>query len=315
MAPRASWKGFLNLSLVSVPVKAYTSSNSGGSIRLNQLHAECNSRIKQKITCPSCGEIPRDEIVKGYEYAKDQYVVIDLDELDKLRAVDDSRAIRIDTFVPPDAIDPIYYTDTVYYLLPDGTPGQKSYALLLKAMTEKELYCVANIVLFNKEQLVLVRPIDNLLSMTILKYSEKVKPASTFDGELVSHDISDAEMKLAETLINESTAEEFDLESYKDQYTDRLQQLIESKVNGEEIVAAPNVETPAVLSLMDALKASVEQAQTSSGSPIDNKAPTAKKVARTKKKGSASKKKSAEKLSDQLASPKKKKDGKKRKSG
>ena len=112
MPPRASWKGFLNLSLVSVPVKAYTSSNSGGTIRLNQLHSECNSRIQQKVVCPNCGDISRDQIVKGYEYAKNQFVVIDLDELEKLRSQDESRAVRIESFISPEQIDPIYYSDT-----------------------------------------------------------------------------------------------------------------------------------------------------------------------------------------------------------
>ena len=99
MPPRASWKGFLNLSLVSVPVKAYTSSNSTGSVKLNQLHNECNSRVNYKTSCPVCGDISRDQIVKGYEYAKDQYVVIDLEEMEKLRSSDEGRAIRIDKFI------------------------------------------------------------------------------------------------------------------------------------------------------------------------------------------------------------------------
>jgi len=90
MAPRASWKGFLQLSLVSVPVQAYSANDSSGTIRLNQLHAECNSRIKLKTVCPSCGEVPRSDLVKGYEFAKDQYVIIDLDELEKLRSKDES---------------------------------------------------------------------------------------------------------------------------------------------------------------------------------------------------------------------------------
>ena len=146
MAPRSSWKGFLNLSLVSVPVRAYSATDSSGTIRLNQLHAECNSRVQYKTACPICGDIPRSEIVKGYEYAKDQYVVIDLEELEKLRAQDEGKAIRIDKFISPDQLDPIYFNDTSYYLVPDGAAGQKPYALLMKAMQDKSLYCVARIV-------------------------------------------------------------------------------------------------------------------------------------------------------------------------
>ena len=114
MAPRASWKGFLNLSLVSVPVKAYSANDSSGSIRLNQLHGECGSRIKLKTICPGCGEVSRKDLVKGYEFAKDQYVVVDLEELQKLRAEDDSRAIRIQKFVPPSLIDPIYLLSLIH---------------------------------------------------------------------------------------------------------------------------------------------------------------------------------------------------------
>ncbi len=123
-------KGFLKLSLVSVPVKAYTATtNSGGEIHLNQLHAECHSRIQYKKSCPIHGEVPQKDIVSGYEHAKDQYVVIDTDELEKLRTEDD-KAITIDTFIEPDALDPVYLSGTTYYLLPDGPIGQKPYAVL-----------------------------------------------------------------------------------------------------------------------------------------------------------------------------------------
>src|SRR5436190_21089996 len=119
MAARSAWKGFLKLSLVSVPVKAYTASaGSGGEIHLNQLHAECHSRIKYKKTCPIHGEVSQDEIVMGYEYSKDQYVVIDTAELEKLRT-EDSKAITFQEFIEPDSLDPVYYRGTTYYLVPD----------------------------------------------------------------------------------------------------------------------------------------------------------------------------------------------------
>src|SRR6266446_1515260 len=120
MAARSSWKGFLKLSLLSVPVKAYTATAGGGSeIHLNQIHAECNSRIQYKKVCPIHGEVKSDEIVSGYEYSKGQYVLIDTDELGKLRTEDD-KAINIDTFINAEALDPIYYQGKTYYLIPDG---------------------------------------------------------------------------------------------------------------------------------------------------------------------------------------------------
>src|SRR5688572_7414279 len=135
MAARSSWKGFLRLSLVSVPVKAYTATASSGDIRLNQLHAECNSRIQYKKTCPIHGEVTNDQIVSGYEYAKGQYVVVDPDELEKLRTEAD-RAIKIDVFIKPEALDPLYLSGRSYYLLPDGPVAQKPYAVIIEGMQE-----------------------------------------------------------------------------------------------------------------------------------------------------------------------------------
>lgn len=316
MAPRASWKGFLNLSLVSVPVKAYSAANSASHIQLNQLHSACNSRIRQKLVCPVCGDLERDEIVKGYEYAKDQYVVIDLDELEKLRAEDEGKAIKIDAFVDPAAINPIHFSESNYYLLPDGPAGQKPYALLHKAMVEKQLSCVANVVLHNKEQLVLVRPLDKVLCMTVLRYANEVKVTSSFDDELVPATISDAEFQLAATLIDETTTETFDLAKYKDRYTEKLTQLIEAKVAGQEVVAAPAAESPNVINLMDALKASVAKAQEAKeGSPLKSsgtRQPAEPKPAKTAKRKEAE---PAQKvLAETLANPGKRKKPGERKS-
>ncbi|MCA9211613.1 MAG: Ku protein [Planctomycetales bacterium] len=304
MAPRVTWKGFLNLSLVSVPVKAYTSSNSGGSITLNQLHAECNSRVNYKTSCPVCGDISRSDIVKGYQYAKDQYVVIDLDELEKLRTKDETRAIRIDKFVAPGKIDPVHYTDTHYYLLPDGPAGQKPYALLIAAMQVKDVECIAQVVLHNKEQLVLVRPLEGLLCMTVLKYATQVKSIEQFTDELNPVEVSDAELQLAGTLIDETTVDDLDLSEYTDVYTERLNQLIESKVEGKQLVVPPQADTPDVVDLMDALKASVAQSL-----EIQRDRGVACKSAASKK----TKKKSV--LAEELANPTKRKTKTKKKSG
>ena len=288
MAPRASWKGFLNLSLVSVPVKAFSATDSRGTIRLNQLHKECGSRIKLKTVCSGCGEISRSDIVKGYEFAKDQYVVVDLEELQKLRAEDDSRAIRIHKFVPPSSIDPIYLSESSYFLVPDGASGQKPFALLFEAMKRKELVCIAQIVLHNKEQLVLVRPLDELLCMTVLRFSAQIKQVDQFKEEISKHEISDEEFGLAETLIKETTSDEFDINEFEDQYTVKLQQLIDSKVEGKELVDTPSVAPAPAVNLMEALKASVAKVRNT-----EEKPPTKRKVAKRGK--SPAKKKKAKK--------------------
>jgi DNA end-binding protein Ku len=321
MAPRATWKGFLNLSLVSVPVKAYSAANSGGTVRLNQLHAECNSRINLKTSCPSCGEISRKDIVKGYEFAKNQYVVIDLDDLEKLRTKDETRAIRIEKFIEPTKLDPIYLSESSYYLVPDGAPGQKPYALLREAMERKGLVSIAHIVLHNKEQLALVRPVDGLLCMTLLRFATQLKNTDQFSEEIVEFEISKEEFKLAETLIAETTTDEFNIHEYSDVYTERLTKLIETKVEGKELVQPPDVETQPVINLMDALKASVAQVQDASPEFKRNATPTKKKVAKVKKKPASKPSKKAQSksekvLAEKLAAPKKKKAAqRKKKSG
>lgn len=259
MARYSSWKGYLKISLVSFPVKAYTASASSSSkISLNQLHASCHNRIKYQKTCPVHGEIPSEEIVSGYEYTKGQYVVIDTDELDKLRTESD-KSISVDTFVASDAIDPLYHSGKTYYLVPDGPIGQKPYHLVHQAMIDQGVQAVARVVISRKEELVLVRPIDDLLAMTVLNYTSEVKEPASFKDELVASDANKQEQDLTNQLIQALTKPELDLSQYKDVYTEKLTQLIEAKVQGKEIVAAPQGEEPQVINLMDAIKASMQQ--------------------------------------------------------
>jgi len=281
MAARSSWKGFLKLSLVSVPVKAYTATASGGGeVRLNQLHAECHSRINYKKSCPVHGEVSGEQIVSGYEYSKGQYVVIDTDELDKLRTEDD-KAINIDTFVAPDELDPVFSSGKTYYLVPDGPVAQKPYAVLQRAMVELGRYAVARVVMHGKEQVVWLRPMDNLLSMTILNYDHEVTKPAAFDEELIKPAIEADELKLAKTLIEASTSKKLDFARYKDLYTQKLTQLIEAKVAGKEIVAAPVHEQAHIINLMDALRQSVAQVQKSAPAAAAAKPP--KKMAASRK--------------------------------
>jgi DNA end-binding protein Ku len=261
MAPRSTWKGFLKLSLVSVPVKAYTATvTGGGEIHLNQLHAECNSRIQYKKNCPIHGEVSNDEIVSGYEYSKGQYVVVNPDELEKLRTEDD-KAIKIDAFISPDQLDPMYHSGRTYYLIPDGPVAQKPYAVIHQGMVEKNRQGVAQVVLHGKEQLVLVRPIDGVIGMTVLAHDAQITKPSAFEDEVPKVQTNDDELKLAKTLIDASTPKKFDLAKYKDVYTEKLSKLIEAKVAGEELVAAPVQEQAQIINLMDALKQSVAMAQ------------------------------------------------------
>jgi DNA end-binding protein Ku len=261
---RPSWKGYLRLSLVSVPVQAFTAAaTGGGEIHLNQLHDECHSRIRYKKVCPIHGEVSQNEIVSGYEYSKGQYVVVDPDELARLRG-ESERAISIETFISPDQIDPIYFEGRSYYLLPDGAAGAKPYAVMHEALMQEDRYGIAKAVFSGKDQLVLLRPMQGLLVLTMLAYESQVKPAGDFREELGETTVTPEELRLAKTLIEASTNDKFDFAAYQDQYTQKLTELIEAKVAGKEIVAPPSSdEKEHVINLMDALRRSVAEAKKS----------------------------------------------------
>jgi DNA end-binding protein Ku len=283
MPPRTSWKGFLKLSLVSVPVRAFTANNTSEEIHLNQLHEACHQRIRYQKVCPEHGEVASDAIVSGYEYSKGQYVVIDPQEVAKLRAESD-KAVKIEGFIKADAIEPIYHAGRTYYLLPDGLAGNKPYALLHRGMVDADVVAIAQIVIAGKEQLVLLRPIENVLVLTILHHEAKVKPVDEFSGELGEEEMGPEERALTSTLIDASFLEDFDFKKYKDTYVDNLRKLIQLKVDGQEIVAAPEPEAPKIINLMEALKKSVAEAQAAAAGKGRKMAPSAKTTGAAKKK-------------------------------
>ncbi len=257
---RATWKGSLNVSLVSLRVQAYTTAASQPEgVQLHQLHHSCQSRIRYQKVCPQHGVVPPDQIVMGYEHAPHQHVVIDLGELDRLRSAQQLRALHIDTFVAAGAVSPLYFTEKHSYLLPDGPAAQLPYALLVQAMAARRVQAVAQGVLAKREQLVLLRvhP-EQLLLMTVLKYAAQVRPPALFAEQLPAAPPPAAEERaLAETLVEQRTCREFDLARYQDEYAGKLQQLVEAKVNGQSVPAAKEHEPGQALSLMEALRKSV----------------------------------------------------------
>ncbi len=255
---RYSWKGFLRLSLVSVPVQAFNAVQSDeGKIQLHQLHEKDHARIRYVKVCPQHGEIPANEIVKGYEVSKDEYVVIEPDELDALRTPAE-KAITLDSFIAPESIDPVFFAGQNYYLMPDGEAGVKPYSVLRDAMVKQDKWGVGQAVMFGREHLVLVRPHEGLLSLALLNYAQAVR--SVEDYKIGQAKVSATEVKLAETLIKASTAKKFDIAQYKDEYVNKLRTLIDAKVEGREIVTPPGEDEPVVVNLMDALKASLARA-------------------------------------------------------
>ncbi|MBC8106580.1 MAG: Ku protein [Anaerolineae bacterium] len=259
---RAVWSGYIRFSMVSMPVKAYSAaaSGGGGAPALNQLHKDCNSRINYKKVCPIHGELSADQIVSGYQFAKDQYVVIDTDEIDKLRPKSE-KDIAIAAFIKPDAIDPSQFTGKSYYLLPDGQVAAKPYALLVRAMVDQKRFAFAQVVFSGREQIVLMRPVGKVLMMSMLSYASDMKSRSEFEGDVPDVDLPAPELKLAKTLTDALSEEKFDLTEYKDSYADRLTKLVEAKVAGKEIVAPPDEPAPRAINLMEALQQSLDAAK------------------------------------------------------
>jgi DNA end-binding protein Ku len=253
------WKGFLKLSLVSFPVRAYTAVGEGEKIHFNQLHEECGSRINYKKFCPIHGEVPKEEIVSGFEYSKGQYVIVDPDEVDKLRTPDE-KAVTISAFIEPDTIDPIYFSGRTYYLVPDGPVGEKPYATILEAMKDDKRHAIAQVVMHGRDQLMLIRPMGNLLAMSVLDFENQRTKPQAFEDQAPDVDPSGEELAMTRTLIRAKTAKKFDFSNYKDVYTQKLTKVIEAKVAGQEVVAPPVHEQPQIINLMEALRKSVASA-------------------------------------------------------
>lgn len=282
MASVSAWTGYLKISLVSVPLKAYTASSSGNApISLNQLHEPCNSRINYKKFCPIHGEVTNDEIVSGYEFAKDRYVVIEPEEIEKLRPAGD-KSINVELFVKGDQIDPLYLSGRTYYLLPDGPVGQKPYALLQEIMAKENLHGIGQVVIAGKEKLVRLRAIDRLIALDVLQYDAQLKKPSGFEDELAENTASAEELKLTKMLLAAMTTTKLDLARYSDAYNDKLTQLIEAKVAGKELVTPAAEATPRVINLMEALKASMKRVQVPADAPEKPRTSPATKPAPTK---------------------------------
>jgi len=245
------WKGHLTFGLVSFPVRLYSAARSE-SISFNQLHKADGSRIKQVLFCQSEDkQIPRSEIVKGYEYEKDRYVVIDDEEIKKV-APQSAKIMEILEFVPNDQVDPIYL-ETSYYMAPDEV-GEKPYALLFDALKRSGRVGVAKVAMHNREHIVILRPGKNGVLMHTMYYSHEIRKVDEFRTDLSL--VKDKELALASSLI-EALAGDFEPEKYKDNYRENLLQMIEAKKQGAEVVATPEPQQTKVVDIMEALKASL----------------------------------------------------------
>jgi DNA end-binding protein Ku len=269
MAARSIGTATVSFGLVSIPIKLYTSSESGGDISFNMLHADCGSRLKQQYICTRDGQVvERDKTIKGYEFAKGQYVTFTSEELKALDAVA-TNTVALEEFVPATAVDPLYVEKT-YYLGPDKG-GERAYKLLSEAMISTGLVGIASYSARGKQYIVLVRPFQNGLVMHQLRYRDEVKPW----GEVPIPDLPEIkapELELAKQIIQQIAHDSFAPEKYKDDVKVRMMDMINKKVEGEEITAAPEVPQGKVIDLMEALKASLGMAKGGDGERMPAKA-------------------------------------------
>jgi len=254
---RAIAGGTISFGLVSIPVKLYSATQAQAGVSFNMLHGKCGTRLKQQYICPHDNEIvSRDQMVKGYEFAKDQYVTFTPDELKALEEKS-KETIEISEFVPLDKIDPVYF-DKPYYLGPEKG-GEKAYKLLSEAMRETGRSGLARYSARGKQYLVLLRPLADQgggLVMQQLLYSDEVRPFS--EVPIADAEVKESELKLAMQLIDQIASETFDPTQYRDEVKDRIEEDIKRKVEGKEIaVAAPQPEPARIIDLMEALKASL----------------------------------------------------------
>ncbi len=263
--PRSIWSGVISFGLVSIPVKLYAATESK-DISFHLLHKTDNTRIKMLRWCPTDERaLALHEVVRGYEYARDQYAILADEDFDKL-PLPSKRSIQLSAFVPMRKIDPLYY-DRSYYLEPDAL-GLKPFALLLQALKRRRLVAIAKIALRSKEQLSCLRPYGGKLLLETMFYPDEIR--LTRDQERRPAEIDERELEMAFTLID-LLSEPFDPTSYRDGYREALMALIEAKLQGQEVVQTPQppVQHP---DLMAALKTSVEEARRRQGDAAGAKA-------------------------------------------
>src|SRR5437763_14007088 len=255
MAARPTWKGYLKISLVNIPVKVFPATDAAATLSFNQLHAECQTRIQQKRWCPHCEkEVANTDIVKGFEFEKGRYVVVGEEDIEKVR-VESTRVINLEKFTDDTEIDPIYL-ERPYYLAPDGPVAKEAFAVIREGMKGKA--GIGKVALYGREYLVKVQPRDRGMVMYTLRHANEIRSMDAID-ELsdMPAKVKPEEVKLAHQVMGtfEGTV---DLQEYRDDYQVGLREIIDAKIEGREVVA-PEVEAPPkVVNLMDALRKSLD---------------------------------------------------------
>ena len=266
---RTIWNGSINFGLVNIPIGLAVAQQRKDTA-FRTLHRECGTPIKQKRYCPFHErDVEADELVKGWEFAKNQFVVVEESDLEAV-AVQRSQSVDIIRFVPISQVDPIYF-DRTYYLAPAGPDAQRRpYVLLLRAMQEADMAAVGKFVLWGKENLCLIRPLGDSLVLETLFFAEDIRPRKEIDEAVEETEVKDPELAMARQLVD-SLVGDFDPEDYENEYRNDLRAMLQAKLEGKEIALPEPVTTAPVVDLMQALKQSVEQAKKDKPAPAKAK--------------------------------------------
>jgi DNA end-binding protein Ku len=270
MAARPTWKGFLKVSLVNIPVKVFPASEAGATLSFNQLHEECRTRIQQKRWCPHCNrEVTTTEIAKGYEFEKGRFVVLKDEDIAKVKP-ESTRVINLVQFTDAGAIDPLY-VDRAYYLAPDGPMASDAFAVMREGMEGKA--GIGKLALYGREYLVAVRPRERGLVMYTLHHAAEVRAMDSIDElKAMPATVKPDEVRLARQVI-QTFEGQLDLSQYHDEYQEGLRQIINAKIQGEEIVAPAEEAPPKVVNLMDALRKSLDAVSAQKKKPVKAELP------------------------------------------
>ena len=278
---RTIWNGSINFGLVNIPI-GLAVAQQRKDVSFRTLHRECGTPIKQKRWCPVHErDVEADELVKGWEFAKGQFVLVEESDLEAV-ALTRSQSVDIDRFVSLDDVDPIYF-DRTYYLSPAEPPAQRRpYVLLLRAMQEANVAAIGKFVLWGKENLCLIRPLGDALALETLFFAEDIRPRAEIDDAVEETEVNDPELDMARQLVS-SLVGEFVPEEFENVYRGELRAMLEAKLEGKEIAVPEPTPVAPVIDLMDALKQSVAQAKKERGAPAkgagETKAPARKKRA------------------------------------
>ncbi len=279
MPARPTWKGHMKISLVTVPVRVFPATDTASTIRFNQLHAECQGRLQQKRWCPNCEcEVDKSEVVKGYEFERGRYVVMDEEDIAKAKT-ESTRIINLERFAEMDSIDPIY-VDKPYYLAPDGDVASGAFAVIREALQGKA--GIGKLALYGREYSVVIQPRDNGLVMFTLRRANEVRAMSAIDElDQVPSEANEAEVALARQVIGNFEGE-IDFGETEDQYQKELRAVIDAKIAGEEFVVQEEEEPAKVVDLMAALRKSLDTVSEAKKKPARS-ASSGRKTAKKRK--------------------------------